>query len=79
MLFKKKLSGNDCKNGDCKPPVPRDMRRSGLSRRSRLLLTRKLVAYGLIALIVIAVATWTWHRQRRARLLRERRHGPRVD
>lgn len=43
------------------------------------MLTRKLIAYGLIVLIVLSLATWTWLRQRRQRRLLEERHGPRPD
>jgi len=43
------------------------------------MLTRKLIAYGLIALIVLLLASWTWQRQRRQRKLLEERYGPRPD
>jgi len=41
--------------------------------------TRKLVAYALIALLLGSITAWAWLRQRRERLEKERRHGPRVD
>jgi len=40
---------------------------------------RKVIAYGLIALILVSLATWVWLRQRQERLEVQRRHGPRVD
>jgi len=44
-----------------------------------LLPVRKLIAYGLIVVVVAAITAWAWHRRRKAaRLLRER-HGPRQD
>jgi len=32
-----------------------------------------------MAIIILAIAAWTWRRQRRQRLLREQRHGPRPE
>jgi hypothetical protein len=41
--------------------------------------SRKLIAYALLAVLVFAIASWTWLRQRRARIEKARRHGPRED
>jgi hypothetical protein len=41
--------------------------------------SRKLIAYALIALIVVTLSTWTWLSARRKRMDLARRHGPRVD
>ena len=43
------------------------------------MITRKLIAYGLIALIAVSLAVWAWRRERSRRRLREERHGPRLD
>jgi cbb3-type cytochrome oxidase subunit 3 len=42
-------------------------------------LTRKLIAYGLMALLLISITSWAWLRQRRERREIQRRHGPRLD
>ncbi len=41
--------------------------------------SRKIVAYALIALILVAAATWAWWNRRNARAKLRRRHGPRPD
>jgi len=42
-------------------------------------ITRKLIAYGLMALLFVSFTTWAWLRQRRERIEIQRRHGPRPD
>jgi len=43
------------------------------------MITRKLIAYGLIALIAVSLALWAWRRERSRWRLREERHAPRLD
>lgn len=47
--------------------------------RSRALPLRKIIAYVMIVALLAGFSVWVWLRQRRERIEKERRHGPRPD